>query len=825
MAMGAAFRIGVGLVDLDRRTIKKTSGVQRLSTKEAAVFRVLASSPGVTVSREDLLEGVWGAKAYPGNTIAEVVYRLRKKVERDASQPEHILTLHGEGFVFMPLAVDEPSQAADMVAPEVTLPVPPPGFVGRTAELQWLADALKPPGSLVSIIGPGGAGKTALAIQLAHNWTSTASARVYFFSGVELGAGEDIGTLIARGLGRDAQLAPADLSQCMCPGDLLVFDNAEHLKDQVADWVERSGALRWLVTAREPLALHQEQCMRLEGLSRRDAMSLFEASARRKASSVELNDDIVGAIVDAIECAPLAIEMAAGLARTRSLGKILEALGEPLNLKSRDRRAPRHSSINAVLAWSWDLLGVAEREGLCQLAMLRSDFDLNTATDWAGEGLVDALMDKSWIRGREGGRYGMPSAVVAFVEGTQSEQGLAERAGRHAAFFASICTEIDTTSADFHAHPVWGLEADLWAALPHVPDSDGRVAILVALSHVSPSLDRVVSELAAETPDASCQTRASGLLALGDCEDERGQYGPAADAYRGIAAFLPPDHPIAMSAQACLLGIQMKSNEKSTAQTESALLGLVASGDPACGIRARRSLSFGLRWDGREADAAQLLREALDIAQRQAGPLVVAILQAELADIHLQTCALDKAGELFEAAALAFSVFSPKRAAWCTANLGVVRLEEGRHEDAEALLRSSQRDLQAVGAWTHVGIHSLNLCILHLVRGEHDDAIVEARKAGRHLTDSPLILGAPAALEAAAHAALGAPEEARFHANRAVTLQDAAESGVRRVFASIIDVLVAAALGEPTPENVPDVSEVRLVLTAAAAVRTAMLQQ
>jgi DNA-binding winged helix-turn-helix (wHTH) protein/tetratricopeptide (TPR) repeat protein len=823
--MGAAFMIGVGLVDLDRRTIKKPDGVQRLSTKEAAVFRVLASSPGVTVSREMLLEDVWGSKAFPGNTIGEVVYRLRKKVERDASEPEHILTLHGEGFVFMPLPADEPSMEANTLAPEVSLPACSPGFLGRSEELQWVADALKQPGSLVTIIGAGGAGKTALAIQLAHQWTSTASARAYFFSGVDLGADEDIGPLLARGLGRDEGIAPSDLSQCMGPGDLIVFDNAEHLKDQVADWVERSGTLRWLTTSREPLALPQEQCIRLEGLSRQDAMSLFEHTARRKSASLEMDQEIIGAIVDAVECGPLAIEMAAGLARTRSLDKILDALGEPLALKSRDKRAPRHSSISAVLQWSWGLLDAEEREGLCQLSMLRSDFDLHTATGWAGEGFVDTLLDKSWICRRSGGRYGLPSAVVAFVEGAQLEPALTQRTARHAAFFASMCSALDTSAEDFHSHPVWGLEPDLWAALPHVQAQDDRVAILVALSHMSPSLDRVASELALPTPDASSQNSALRLLALGDCEDEREHYGPAAEAYGGIASLLPAEHPTTMTAQACLLGVQLKSSEKSTDQVEPALRAFMEQADPACGIRARRILSFGWRWDGREEEAAQLLREALDIAERQASPSVFAALQAELADLHLQTCALDKAAALFEQAALAFSVFSPKRAAWCTANLGVVRLEQGRHEDAEALLRSSQRDLQAIGAWLHVGIHSLNLSILHLVRAEHDEAIIEARKGAGHLADSPIILGAAAALEAAAHAALGSTEEARFHADRAIKLQEAATSGVRRVFASSIDVLVAAARGEPTPENLPDVSEVRLVMKAAEAARAAISKQ
>ena len=196
-------------------------------------------------------------------------------------------------------------------------------------------------------------------------------------------------------------------------------------------------------------------------------MSLFETIARRKSASLKMDRDVVGSIVDVLECGPLAIEMAAGLARTRNVDQIFDALREPLALKSRDKRAPRHSSISAVLEWSWDLLDAEEREGLCQLAMLRSNFDLDTATGWAGEGLVDALMDKSWIRHRGGDRYGLPSAAVAFVEAQQLEAILTQRTARHAAFFASLCTGLDPTEPVFNDHPVWGLEPDLWAALPH----------------------------------------------------------------------------------------------------------------------------------------------------------------------------------------------------------------------------------------------------------------------------------------------------------------------------------------------------------------------
>jgi predicted ATPase len=725
----------------------------------------------------------------------------------------------------MPLPADEPSIEANTLAPEVSLPACSPGFLGRSEELQWVADALKQPGSLVTITGAGGAGKTALAIQLAHTWTSTASARAYFFSGVDLLAGEDIGPLLARGLGRDEGIAPSDLSQCMGPGDLIVFDNGEHLKDQVADWVERSGRLRWLITSREPLALPQEQCIRLEGLSRPDAMSLFEDIARRKSAALEMDQHIIGAIVDAVECGPLAIEMAAGLARTRSLDKILDALGEPLALKSRDKRAPRHSSISAVLYWSWGLLDAEEREGLCQLSMLRSDFDLDTATHWAGEGLVDNLLDKSWIHMRSGGRYGLPSAVVAFVEAAQSESALTQRAARHAAFFASMCASLDPSGAGFHSLPVWGLEPDLWAALPNVQDPDDRVAILVAVSHLTSRLERLAGELTVQTPDATSLNSALRLLRLGDCEDERGHYTLATKAYDEIAGLLPTDHPTALSAQASLLGIQIRLGEKSTQDAEPALIALVQQADPACGIRARRSLSPGLRWNGREKEAVQLLREALDIAQGQASSSVVASLQAQLADIHLQASQLDTASQLLEQAAQIFSTFSPRRAAWCTANIGVVRLEEGRFEDAEALLRSSRRDLQAVGAWGHVGLHSLNLSLLYLIRTEHDDAIIEARKAAKHLAKSPTFAPVPAALEAVAYAGLGSIEEAHFHADRALTLQGAGGSGIHRVVACSIDVLVAAALGEPVPDNLPDVSEIRLVLKATEVVRAAMAQR
>ncbi|MEL6180368.1 MAG: winged helix-turn-helix domain-containing protein, partial [Myxococcota bacterium] len=155
-----------GHIDLRKRLVQRHNGsVQSLTTKEVQLLAYLAAHPGQAVTREELLIQVWGYNAgVVSRTIDATVRRLRTKIEANPSKPRHILTAHGTGYLFQP--------ASPPPTPTPSTSVPNPGFVGRHAELEALAQATQAKPRLVQVVGVAGVGKTSLVRQFAATrWT------------------------------------------------------------------------------------------------------------------------------------------------------------------------------------------------------------------------------------------------------------------------------------------------------------------------------------------------------------------------------------------------------------------------------------------------------------------------------------------------------------------------------------------------------------------------------------------------------------------------------------------------------------------------------
>ena len=169
--------------------------VERLSSREVALLLYLAARPEQTVSRDELLEQVWGLET-ASRAVDTAMRRLREKVEAEPARPDHLITAYGEGYRFVP---------GPEVATEAGLIDDEP-FVGRSAELARVRAWLEQPGAVAQLVGPPGAGKTRLArracvllggalgastglvdlteardaAQVAHRWTAPAAGRYAF---------------------------------------------------------------------------------------------------------------------------------------------------------------------------------------------------------------------------------------------------------------------------------------------------------------------------------------------------------------------------------------------------------------------------------------------------------------------------------------------------------------------------------------------------------------------------------------------------------------------------------------------------------------------
>jgi predicted ATPase/DNA-binding SARP family transcriptional activator len=281
------------------------------------------------------------------------------------------------------LRADQPTP----VSPPSTLPVPLTSFIGREDDLARIG-ALLAAGRLVTVLGPGGAGKTRLAIEAARRHEH--SAWLVDLSSVTEPTKVDAAVLAAIGLRGSGLFSSAvsraevDVLADQLAGreSLLVVDNCEHLIDAVAHLVSalltRSAGLRVLATSREPLAVDGEALVPLgplplpapdadvvEALGAPSVRLFVErAAAVRPGFGVDAgNLGQVLRIVRDLDGLPLALELAAARLRTLSLADVATGLSDRFRLLSTGSRTafPRHRTLRAVIAWSWDLLSPDER--------------------------------------------------------------------------------------------------------------------------------------------------------------------------------------------------------------------------------------------------------------------------------------------------------------------------------------------------------------------------------------------------------------------------------------------------------------------------------
>ncbi|MGI5128199.1 helix-turn-helix transcriptional regulator [Pseudonocardia sp. CA-107938] len=272
-------------------------------------------------------------------------------------------------------------------------------FVGRAEELAAVTAEVRR-GGLVTLVGPGGIGKTRLAVRAAAGYESGA---VHWFdlqavqAGALLGTVQDaLGTVVAPGV----EPATAIATGLGADPALLVLDNCEHLLDDLAPLVarirDRCPAVTILATSRAPLEVAGERVWRVPPLVLADALALF---LDRIAGPGRTAPEVARArrVCDQLDRLPLALELAAGWAETLSLEQISAALEQgTLALAGGDRTAPfRQRSLAASMQWSHDLLDAPEQRLLRRLAVFAPGFDADAVAalaSAAGQPVPEALL-------------------------------------------------------------------------------------------------------------------------------------------------------------------------------------------------------------------------------------------------------------------------------------------------------------------------------------------------------------------------------------------------------------------------------------------------
>jgi predicted ATPase/DNA-binding SARP family transcriptional activator len=325
-------------------------------------------------------------------------------------------------------------------------------LLGREDDLSELRTAVRR-SRLVSIVGPGGLGKTRVAHVLARE---AVQPRVYFVELVGVTSGDDVIAEVGAALGvrgsvtgrrtltpaQQADVRSRIAAELDVAPTLLVLDNCEHVLASVASLVAlllvTTKDLHVVTTSRAPLGLAAEQVVALRQLAAADSAALFVQRARAARADAELPAEAVADIVARLDGLPLAIELAAARVRTMSVEEVRQRLDRLFDLlRSRDRSAPeRHRTLGAVIEWSWALLDGDAQEAMARLSVFHDGFTRDTAAAVLGADggdLVETLAEQSLLTvGEVDGatRFRMLETVREFAADRLNASGLREDAQR-----------------------------------------------------------------------------------------------------------------------------------------------------------------------------------------------------------------------------------------------------------------------------------------------------------------------------------------------------------------------------------------------------------
>ena len=368
-----------------------------------------------------------------------------------------------EGF---PKAQEASRQERPMVpplAPADSLPLAFSRFFGREKECQEVVELLQCT-RLVTLLGPGGVGKTRLSLELARAALPGAEheggfERRVFVALAELATSDLILPTFLRSLTEarsdgDALERVVALLMASPRRTLVVFDNLEHLLPEgaiiVQQLLERCPNLTILATSRQALGIAAEQLYPVEPLQSDVRRALFVNRCRSVRPDFTLhqdNQDDIEVICSLLDGLPLAIELAAAWVRVLPLSELRGRLERHVLWLAGRRRdlSPRQKSLEATLRWSWELLPAELQEYLRCLSVFRGGWSLDAAAAILGTGEVESglgeLVDKSLVR-LDGARYSLLETVRQFAEDRleESGQGKAIRQ-RHLVFFQSLVHE------------------------------------------------------------------------------------------------------------------------------------------------------------------------------------------------------------------------------------------------------------------------------------------------------------------------------------------------------------------------------------------------
>jgi len=534
------------------------------------------------------------------------------------------------------------------------LPVQPTPLVGREREVAEVIELLRRPDvRAVSLTGPGGTGKTRLALQVAAELVDDFPNGVFFVTLAATTDPELVLPQVAQTLGLN-ETAGQELAAYLEEKELLlVIDNLEQVLDAaplIAQALLATRAVKLLSTSREALHLSAERVYpvpplpvpdpahlpQLSAMSQYDAVVLFIERAKAVSPDFEVTEANAPALAEIcvrLDGLPLALELAAARVALLSPDALLARLGERLKvLKGGPRDAPeRHRTLTQTIAWSNDLLDQDERVLFARLGVFATGFSIDAAEAVCDADLdaLGSLVDKSLVR-RAGERFLMLQTIREYALDRLDASGEAgTMRDRHAEHFERHVADAFAKHLESEAELADGLETDhdnVRAALDHVAATDPtrqlRMAGMLgwfwhAHSHLSEGRARLADALVAASEPAEDRARAAGAAGAlagyqGDLEAARSLVDEAVEIWRAIGAEQEVAIALFDLGWAYFFG---GDNASARRCMEQSLQLQQALGNPALVNRAQLGLLQMLVAEGELDDVPRLVDEALELSR------------------------------------------------------------------------------------------------------------------------------------------------------------------------------------------------------------------
>ncbi len=437
---------------------------------EPQVYEVLAflvARHDRVVSREELLDHIWPERYISEAALNSRLMAARKAIGDNGRDQRLIKTVHGRGFRFVGTVTESPSGAPSADATPVTAPAPiqfprdletpSTSFVGREAELARIAELFAQPSCrLVTVVGPGGIGKSRLVTAAARR-LQAAGESVAFVPLQSTSRASELPARLANALGLMLHSSNAEdelLRSLAETRVILVMDNFEQLAAEggafLVRMLEAAPGVRVIVTSRVVLGLREEWVFSVGGLSlNRDAdgsceaMRLFvarEEQATAAAGSDPEDLDAIAEICSLVDGLPLAVELAAALTRYLPRREIAAQIAADTGILRGELRniPPRHRSIPGLFEESLRNLSVNDVRALLSLSVFEGSFDVEAATEVAGAPLrlLTRLADLSLVQPRDG-RFSLHPLLRQFAR-ERLEDALADLQETHAWYYAGF---------------------------------------------------------------------------------------------------------------------------------------------------------------------------------------------------------------------------------------------------------------------------------------------------------------------------------------------------------------------------------------------------